>query len=206
MEPRTLCAHCTRLPTRGWTSTQTASPFAEKGIICPALDFVHGDAESLPFADQSFDAVINVEASHAYPRFPRFLAEVVRVLRPGGHFLYADFRGRSDFSAWEAALADTQMRQVSERVINAEVLRGLEKNSQRSLDLIDRLLPAFLRRFGRCFAGVPGTRLYRDITEREDLSTGCIASPRIERRPLTTELRSGPGSQGYPPKRRQAIA
>ena len=28
-----------------------------------------------------------------YPHFPRFLAEVARVLTPGGHFLYADFRG-----------------------------------------------------------------------------------------------------------------
>jgi ubiquinone/menaquinone biosynthesis C-methylase UbiE len=127
------------------------------------LDFVHGDAESLPVADESFDAVINVEASHAYPRLPRFLAEVVRVLRPGGQFLYADFRGRSEFPGWEAALADTQLRQVSERVINPEVLRGLEKNSQRSLDLIGRHVPAFLRPFGRRFAGVPGTGLYRDI-------------------------------------------
>jgi SAM-dependent methyltransferase len=42
--------------------------------------------------------------------FPRFLAEVARVLRPGGHFLYADFRfgagpdGR-DFSGWEGELS-----------------------------------------------------------------------------------------------------
>jgi SAM-dependent methyltransferase len=107
--------------------------------------------------------VINIEASLAYPRLSRFLAEVVRVLRPRGHFLYADFRGRSEFSGWEAALADTQMRQVSERVINPEVLRGLEKNSQRSLELIGRLLPAFVRPFGRRFAGVPGAGLYRGI-------------------------------------------
>jgi ubiquinone/menaquinone biosynthesis C-methylase UbiE len=129
----------------------------------PGLDFVHGDAESLPFADESFHAVINIEASHAYPRLSRFLAEVVRVLRPGGHFLYADFRGRREFSRWDAALADAQMRQVSERVINPEVLRALEKNSQRSLELIGRLLPAFLRPVGRRFAGVPGTGLYRVI-------------------------------------------
>jgi ubiquinone/menaquinone biosynthesis C-methylase UbiE len=137
--------------------------FCRRKHNVPGLDFVHGDAESLPFADESFDAVINVEASHAYPRLPRFLAEVVRVLRPGGHFLYADFRGRSEFPGWEAALADTQLRQVSERVINPEVLRGLEKNSQRSLDLIGRHVPAFLRPFGRRFAGVPGTGLYREI-------------------------------------------
>jgi fatty-acid O-methyltransferase len=57
----------------------------------PGLDFVRGDAENLPFPDQSFDAVINIESSHCYPRFPRFLTEVARVLRPGGHFLYPTF-------------------------------------------------------------------------------------------------------------------
>lgn len=135
--------------------------FCRRRHEVPGLDFVRGDAESLPFADESFDAVINIEASHAYPRLSRFLAEVVRVLRPGGHFLYADFRGRNEFSGWEAALSDTGMRQVSERVINPEVLRGLQKNSQRSIDLVGRLLPPFLRPFGRRFAGVPGTGLYR---------------------------------------------
>ena len=44
----------------------------------PGLDFVQGNAENLPFPDQSFDAVINIEASHCYPQFPRFLAEVAR--------------------------------------------------------------------------------------------------------------------------------
>jgi SAM-dependent methyltransferase len=36
----------------------------------PGRDFVRGDAENLPFPDQSFDAVINIESSHCYPRFP----------------------------------------------------------------------------------------------------------------------------------------
>jgi ubiquinone/menaquinone biosynthesis C-methylase UbiE len=142
---------------------RAAIAFCRRRHNLPNVDFVHGDAEKLPFPDQSFDAVINVEASHAYPRLPRFLAEVVRVLRPGGHFLYADFRDRKDFPDWEAALVDTPIRQVSKRVINAEVLRALEKNSQRSLDLIGRVLPAFLRPFGRWFAGVPGGWVYRDI-------------------------------------------
>lgn len=127
------------------------------------LDFVHGDAEDLPFPDESFDAVVNVEASHAYPQLSSFLAEVARVLRPGGHFLYADFRGRSEFPGWEGALAGTPLRQVSKRVINASVLRSLDKNSQRSLELIGSKLPAVARPFGRRFAGVPGTGLYRDI-------------------------------------------
>ena len=122
---------------------------------------MHGDAESLPFADESFDAVINVEASHAYPRLSRFLAEVVRVLRPGGHFLYADFRGRGEFPGWEAALADTGMRELSECVINPEGAARAGEKFAALTGAIARLLPAFLRPFGRRFAGVPGTGLYR---------------------------------------------
>jgi SAM-dependent methyltransferase len=69
------------------------------------LAFMLGDAGHLPFPVNTFDAVINVEASHCYPAFPRFLAEVARVLRPGGHFLYADHRTNAGLAAWEQALA-----------------------------------------------------------------------------------------------------
>lgn len=48
---------------------------------------MQGDAESLPFPEQPFDAVINIDSAYHYPHHPRFLAEVARVLRPGGHFL-----------------------------------------------------------------------------------------------------------------------
>lgn len=54
------------------------------------LSFRRGDAERLPFADASFDAVLNIESAHCYPNVDRFFAEVHRVLRPGGHFLFAD--------------------------------------------------------------------------------------------------------------------
>jgi ubiquinone/menaquinone biosynthesis C-methylase UbiE len=93
----------------------------------PGLEFVEGNAEQLPFPDQSFDAVINVEASHCYPRFPQFLEEVARVLRPGGHFLYADVRRRPEIARWEEELGDAPMRRMSERVINEQVARGVEK-------------------------------------------------------------------------------
>src|ERR1700751_3836797 len=140
-----------------------AIAFCRKRHSLPGLDFVHGDAQSLPFADESFDAVINVEAAHGYPNFPRFLAEGGRVLRPGGRFLYADFRSYLDFSQWEAAMADAPMRLLSERVINAEVLRGLDKLAPRYLDLVGHHLPAFLRPFGRLFVGAPGSLMYREL-------------------------------------------
>jgi fatty-acid O-methyltransferase len=126
----------------------------------PGLEFVEGDAESLPFADHSFDAVINIEASLHYPHFSRFLAEVARVLRPGGHFLYADVRGQTQVPEWEAALADAPLRMLSQRVINAEVVRGIEGSSERWQGVIDRNVPRLLRGVVRDFSGVQGSKIY----------------------------------------------
>ena len=47
--------------------------FAKNRHHLPNLDFVEGNAQALPFADESFDALVNVEASHLYPDFPKFL-------------------------------------------------------------------------------------------------------------------------------------
>lgn len=141
--------------------------FCRKRHNLSALKFVQGNAESLPFPDQSFDAVINVEAAINYQNVPKFFAEVERVLRPGGHFLYADIRYADEIAAWEADLADIPMRLVSERSINAEVMRGLEKN--RFFDQITRRLPdiAFLRGIANDYAGGPGSLIYRRLESGE---------------------------------------
>jgi ubiquinone/menaquinone biosynthesis C-methylase UbiE len=125
------------------------------------LEFFQGDAENLPFPDQSFDAVINIEASLHYPGFRRFLAEVARVLRPGGHLLYADVRGRAQVAEWEAALADAPLQMLSQREINAEVVRGIEGSSERWQGVIDRNVPKPLRGVIRDFSGVQGSKIYR---------------------------------------------
>lgn len=56
----------------------------------PGLSFVGGDAMALPFADNEFDVVINIESSHCYPDLNTFGAEVQRVLKQDGRFFYAD--------------------------------------------------------------------------------------------------------------------
>jgi ubiquinone/menaquinone biosynthesis C-methylase UbiE len=119
--------------------------FCRKTHNVPGLDFVQGDAQNLPFPDQSFDAVINIESSHCYPQLSSFFAEVARVLRPGGHFLYADTQHPVGIAAWEASLANAPMRMLSQRVINGEVVRAIEKNMPRWLEVVDHRTPAFLR-------------------------------------------------------------
>jgi SAM-dependent methyltransferase len=111
--------------------------------------------------------VINIEASHCYPQFRRFLAEVARVLRPGGHLLYADVRPRLLIPEWEAALADAPLRIMSESVIDAEVLRALDKRTPRLLDQVSNSLPRYLQGVGREATHVHGSRFYRDLQRGE---------------------------------------
>jgi ubiquinone/menaquinone biosynthesis C-methylase UbiE len=138
----------------------TGIRFCQQRHRVDGLTFVQGDAEDLPFPESTFDAVVNVEASHCYPDFPRFLAGVARVLHPGGHFLYADFRFDDGLAAWEQALASAPLKLVSSRVINADVLRGMDRNSERSLELLARHLPRIMHSLGRDFAGVQDSRIY----------------------------------------------
>jgi len=51
----------------------------------PDVTFEVGDAERLPFPDDSFDVVINIESSSTYPDIRAFYQQVFRVLAPGGY-------------------------------------------------------------------------------------------------------------------------
>ena len=53
--------------------------------------FVVGDAENLPFDDESFDTVICANSFHHYPNPQKFFNEVARVLQPGGKLVLRDY-------------------------------------------------------------------------------------------------------------------
>lgn len=55
------------------------------------VEFVEGDAESLPFPDDAFDAVTSVFGSMFAPDHPRAAAELLRVCRPGGQIALASW-------------------------------------------------------------------------------------------------------------------
>jgi ubiquinone/menaquinone biosynthesis C-methylase UbiE len=132
------------------------------------LRFEQGDAQRLPFADGSFDVVINVEASHCYPDFPGFIDEVARVLRSGGRFCHADLRYRNGVEEWVSALAKHPLLRLDEmRLINPEVIRGMELNTPRYEAMVRKALPSFLHGLALDFAGVKGSRLYRDAVSGE---------------------------------------
>ena len=124
------------------------------------LVFVEGDAESLPFADDSFDAVINVESSHCYGSFPSFMKQVQRVLRPGGHFLFADLRSTTDRDQLHQAILDSGLALIEQEDITPNVLAALQRDSQRKTAMIQNFVgPRLLSTFGQ-FAGLEGSDIY----------------------------------------------
>jgi demethylmenaquinone methyltransferase/2-methoxy-6-polyprenyl-1,4-benzoquinol methylase len=64
---------------------------AEARGLDGAITFIEGNAEELPFPDQSFDAVTITFGIRNVPRIPLALAEAYRVLRFGGRFLCLEF-------------------------------------------------------------------------------------------------------------------
>ena len=61
--------------------------------------FVLGDVHRLPFASATFDLVTCRRAAHHFPDVPRALAEMVRVLKPGGRLGIADMTAPEDPAA-----------------------------------------------------------------------------------------------------------
>jgi ubiquinone/menaquinone biosynthesis C-methylase UbiE len=68
----------------GWESITGAQTHAEAREIDPLTSFLQGDAESLPFADGSFDAIISECSLCTFPNRMTAASEMARVLRPGG--------------------------------------------------------------------------------------------------------------------------
>jgi ubiquinone/menaquinone biosynthesis C-methylase UbiE len=61
------------------------------------IHFTQGDASSLPFPDESFDAALLVLVLGEVPDQNRCVAEVARVLTQGGGVTFAESRRDSDF-------------------------------------------------------------------------------------------------------------
>jgi demethylmenaquinone methyltransferase/2-methoxy-6-polyprenyl-1,4-benzoquinol methylase len=78
-----------------------------------AIEFREANAEELPFPNDRFDAVTIAFGIRNVPRIERALAEVLRVLKPGGHFLCLEF------STVDIAVLDRIYELFSFRVIPA---------------------------------------------------------------------------------------
>ena len=152
-------------------STLTALDYSAKAVqLCKRLyseqgnlDFVKGNAMALPFDDTSFDVIYNVESSHCYSDMAAFVAEVHRLLRPGGLFAWTDFREESRMAEVHEIFLDSGFGIVKHSEVTAEVLKALDEVSDDKQARIKNGTSLAIRRSFETFAGVRGTPVYESF-------------------------------------------
>jgi SAM-dependent methyltransferase len=79
---------------------------ADRGI---SVKFEVGDAQALRFSDNSFDAVRTERMLMHVPDASKALAEMARVLRPGGRMVVHDFD-------WESQFCDSPFKETTRKI------------------------------------------------------------------------------------------
>jgi hypothetical protein len=93
-----------------------ASGAASAANVSDRAIFTHGDAENLPFEEQTFDAVVCECAFCTFSDKPTAAGELARVLRPGGRLGLSDVTADPErlppelrsLAAWAACIADAR--------------------------------------------------------------------------------------------------
>ncbi len=138
------------------------------------LTFQEGDAEAMPFEDESFDVVLNVESSHCYPHMDKFLTEVRRVLRPGGRFLFCDLRLGGTLPNLEKQLADSGLKITQQTDITPNIVEALDRINERKEKAIEQSVPWYVRSAFRDFAATKGTIAYEAFRTGSGSYLSCM--------------------------------
>jgi len=127
------------------------------------LTFLVAAAENLPFESESFDVVINVESCHGYASQPRFLSEVLRVLRPEGHLLLADFHSPVGMNEFRRLLTGSGFTMADDRNITKNVFLSMEIAHPKMVALIKEHVPGEQQIDFVSFAGLEGSWIYEGL-------------------------------------------
>ena len=96
-----------------------------------------------------------------------FFKEVKRVLRPGGQFRFADMVENHEVDEIKEKLMQAGFKIEKETDITDNVVKALDRDSQRREELINKKVPGFLRSSFLQFAGAQGTERYSAFKNRK---------------------------------------
>jgi acyl transferase domain-containing protein/SAM-dependent methyltransferase len=125
----------------------------------PKLRFEIGDAENLPAEDCAFDVLTNIESSHTYPNVRSFFAEVRRVLKQDGTFLYTDLLPVQRWDEVRMLLASLRFKVIDDRPITPNVLASCDTvaaTRAKAFGSNDATIDNFL--------AVPGSSVYEQMS------------------------------------------
>lgn len=144
--------------------TESSVKWCQRRFPLANLTFRVGDAENIPVAGESIDAVVNVESAHNYPHIGSFFAESFRVLRPGGSFLMADMILADRVDEIRTQISDAGLLIEDEEDIGPNVVAALEADAASRSAWVKDNFPRFLHSAFLEFAGTPGSGLFQALT------------------------------------------
>jgi SAM-dependent methyltransferase len=160
-----------------------AVAYARGRYAAPNVEFRAGDVQALDLPDDAFDVVCSFETIEHVPDRDAFLAEVRRVLRPGGAFVVStpraertDLRPANPFHEVELAPADFEA--LLRTRFGAVELYGQRRLQTRRHRLLQRLDVLGLRR--RLTFLRPASRLLGTAPMAEVGSEGIVIAPGVE--------------------------
>ena len=143
------------------------------------LNFLFGDAEDIPLQDNSYDVVVNVESSHCYGSMKVFLNEVYRVLKPGGSFLFCDFRTKQEINKLYDYFNNSDFIFVNRFDITDNILKGLDNLSDYRKKNIEKSVPFLIRSIFETYAGIKDTDIYNSFKNGEMIYICAILKKQI---------------------------
>jgi tocopherol O-methyltransferase len=94
--------------------SQRANALSRVQGLDNCTDFCVADAQSMPFPDNSFDIVWSMESGEHMPDKARFVSEMARVCKPGGHIILVAWCHRSVSLSPLTAKEDRMLAQISD--------------------------------------------------------------------------------------------
>lgn len=135
--------------------------FCNRYYLHKDLSFTHGDALNIPFENNKFDVVINIESSHRYTNMDKFLIEVHRVLKKKGFFFFADFRDNYLVDRLHSQFNNSNMEIIKMEIITRWIVKALELDHERKKNLIKYYSPLIFRPIAKDFSALKGSKTYR---------------------------------------------
>jgi len=118
-------------------------------------EFIHHDAESLPFADNTFDVVYSNGVIHHTPNTQDVVHEIYRVLKPGGRAIIMVYAENSLFYWWEKVIkAGVDHGQLFDHSIGEIMSQGVELTNTKTKPLVKVYTRQRLRNVFSRFANI----------------------------------------------------
>lgn len=116
------------------------------------VDFVAGDIEDMPFDDKRFDVVLSNCVLNLVPDKEKAFAEIMRVLKPGGHFCVSDVviqgqlpdKLREDAEMYAGCVSGAMQLDAYKAVIDQTGFTHVTVHKQRRVDIPLPILRAYL--------------------------------------------------------------